>query len=194
MSSSMIEPGHAPPERPRVLLMGTALSLIPVLMAFAGLFGIYLHQRAAELAVSGDWLDDQIIPLTQPNMMAITWVFSAFTIQMAVWSLARRDRSMGLLGLLLTMVLGLAVLNQTSLLVSTMELDKATPVGILVPAIVYAHALMTLAGLVFILLVSFRVLAGQYLEHPEGVAAAALYWYVTGGVYSVIWFAIYVTK
>ena len=42
---------------------------------------------------------------------------------------------------------------------------------------------------------AFRTLGGQYSGRDrEGIAAAALFWYVTVAVYAVIWYTVFVTK
>ena len=49
--------------------------------------------------------------------------------------------------------------------------------------------------MVFIVVVAFRTLAGQYSSRDrEGVVAAALFWHVTVALYLVIWYAVYITK
>jgi heme/copper-type cytochrome/quinol oxidase subunit 3 len=51
------------------------------------------------------------------------------------------------------------------------------------------------AGVIFIALMAFRTLGGQYSGRDrEGIVAALIYWYVTVAVYAVIWYTIFVTK
>ena len=48
---------------------------------------------------------------------------------------------------------------------------------------------------IFVALMAFRALAGQESRRQHDViSAAALFWYTTVVVYSVIWLAVYVTK
>ena len=61
-------PPAAAPARPRVLLVGTALTAAGVVMAFTGLIGLYLAERASALADGGTWLPEgATIPLTPGN-------------------------------------------------------------------------------------------------------------------------------
>ena len=54
---------------------------------------------------------------------------------------------------------------------------------------------MTAAALIFIALMTLRSLGGQFTgPDAEGLSAAALYWYVTVAVYSVIWYAVLIVK
>ena len=65
----------APPAKPRLLLIGTALVSLAVTMGFAGLVGFYLSSRAEVLRTGERWLPKGVdIPLTQPNMMMVTLV------------------------------------------------------------------------------------------------------------------------
>ena len=43
------QPPPAPPARPRVLLIGTGFTLAGIVLAFAGLIGLYVGRRAAAL-------------------------------------------------------------------------------------------------------------------------------------------------
>jgi hypothetical protein len=54
---------------------------------------------------------------------------------------------------------------------------------------------MVAGGLLFALVMGFHALGGQ-LTGPDadGMNAAALFWYVTIAVYSVIWYAVFITK
>ena len=51
------------------------------------------------------------------------------------------------------------------------------------------------AAVVFLLLMAFRALAGQYSSRQaDGIVAASIFWYATVAVYTVIYFGIYVAK
>ena len=57
------------------------------------------------------------------------------------------------------------------------------------------HLAMAGAGMVFVGLMAFRALGGQYSGRDrEGIVAAAMYWHVTVLVFAVIWLTIFVTK
>ena len=49
--------------------------------------------------------------------------------------------------------------------------------------------------MVFVALMAFRTLGGQYSgRDSEGIAAAAIFWNASVAIYLVIWYAVYVTK
>lgn len=189
-------PPAAPPARPRVLLVGTALAAAAAGMAFAGMLGVYLSQRAAVLSQGGTWLPDGTnLPLTPSNIAMVTMLLSGITMWWAVDAVGRNDRQSAYLALGLTIFFGAAVINATSFLYSQMQLTVDTEPGLLIYAITGAHLAMILIGMVYAAVMTFRTLGGEYHGRDrEGLVAAALFWYATIAVFSVIWYAIYITK
>jgi heme/copper-type cytochrome/quinol oxidase subunit 3 len=54
---------------------------------------------------------------------------------------------------------------------------------------------MTGVGMLYLAVMAFRSVGGQLTGRAaEGVSAAALYWFVTVGVYAVVWYTITITK
>lgn len=195
-SSALALPPAAPPARPRVLLLGTAMASAATFMAFAWLIGLYVSERSAVVSNGGTWLPEgTTIPLTPGNMAFATMLISGVSIWWAVESVGRNDRQMAYLALALTMLLGVAVINATSFLYSQMDLPVATTQGALIFTITGAHIAMIGIGMVYMAVMVFRTLGGEYSGRDrEGIVAAALFWYVTIAVHAVIWYAIYVVK
>jgi heme/copper-type cytochrome/quinol oxidase subunit 3 len=189
-------PPAAEVPRPRTLFVGTAFATTACLMYFAGLFGVYFQQRAATLAEGNAWLPKGTIPLPPGSMMMVTMVMSAITMQWAVYAIARDDRHRAYLALGLTALFGVAVINQTVYLYTQMHLHIAETIpAVLIYVITGSHLVMLVAALVFVGLMSFRALAGQYSSRQaDGIASAALFWHATVVVYAVIYYAIYITK
>ncbi|CAN5185705.1 hypothetical protein BH18ACT4_BH18ACT4_01540 [soil metagenome] len=192
-------PALAPPPapaRPRVLMVGTAFAAAAAVMVFAGMIALYVSTRAASIAENGSWLpEDATVSLSPANMGLLTLFMSAVTMQWALYSIANDDRRSTYLALGVTVVLGVAFVNLMAFYFAQMGLPVADPAGVLVFAIAGAHLAMVGAGLVFIGLMTFRTLGGQYSARDrEGLDAAALFWYATVAVYAVIWFAVFVTK
>jgi heme/copper-type cytochrome/quinol oxidase subunit 3 len=178
--------------RRRELLFGTAFGTAGVVMALVTLVGTYIATRDAAGAA---WLAENDIPLTQPNMQLVTMGMSAVSMQWAVWAIARDDRYHTYMALGVTLLLGVAFVNQTTFLFSFAGITLSQPEGPLFYAVTAGHLAMVVAGIVFILLMSFRALGGQFSSRqPDGIAAAALFWYACIGLYALIWFAVYVQK
>lgn len=178
--------------RRRELLFGTAFATAGVAMVLVTLIGNYI---AARDAAGLEWLVENNIPLTQPNMMLLTLGMSLVTMHWAVWSVNQDDRYHTYLALGVTLLLGIAFVNQTTFLFNQAEVTMTQPEGPLFYAVTGGHLAMTLGGLFFLLLMGLRTLGGQFSSrHPDGISAAALYWYACVGLYAVLWFAVYVQK
>lgn len=191
-------PPIAPPARPRVLLIGTALACAGIGMAFAGLLGLYAEERAAVVRDGGTWLPKAVvIDLTPFNVALVGLGISLVVLHWAVYAITNHDRPRAYLALGLAALLGAAYINSVAFSYTQMgfTVDDPSGVGILVYAITGLHLAMAGAGVIFIALMAFRTLGGQYSGRDrEGIVAALIYWYVTVAVYAVIWFTIFVTK
>lgn len=178
--------------RRRELLFGTAFATAGVSMVVITLVGSYLVTRSA---TGASWLVNNQIPLTQPNMQLITLGMSAVTMQWAVWSIARDDRYHSYMALGVTILLGLAFVNQTTFLYKMAAISIDQTEGPLFYAVTGSHLAMMIGALVFMILMGFRTLAGQYSSRlPDGIGAAAIVWYAGIALYALIWFAVYVQK
>ena len=195
-SSALALPPVAPPARPRVLLIGTALAAGASFMGIISLVGVYLSERSAVIATGESWLPNgSTIPLTPGTVAFGTMLLSAITMWWAVDAVGKNDRQMAYLALGLTIVFGLAVINLTSFLYTQAALPVSTMPGLLIYVVTGAHLVMIAAGLVFAAVMTLRTLGGEYEGRSrEGLTAAALFWYVTIAAHAVIWLAIYVTK
>ncbi|MFN7149429.1 MAG: cytochrome c oxidase subunit 3 [Microthrixaceae bacterium] len=178
--------------RRRELLFGTAFATGGVAMGIITLIGAYLATRDATGAA---WLSTNEIPLTQPNMQLVTLGMSVITMQWAVWSINRDDRYHTYLALGTTLLLGVAFVNQTSFLYNMAGVAMVSAEGPLFYGVTAGHLAMVVAGLIFMALMGFRTLGGQFSSRqPDGISAAAIFWYAAVALYAVIWFAVYVQK
>lgn len=197
----------ATPARPRLLVTATALASAAVVMMFAGLLGAYVSFRADVITAGETWLPSGVvIPLTQPNMMMITMVFSAVIMVWALYSIKNDDRPNTYIALGLCLIFGIAYISQTAFLLNLMEMPLAVDFAagdeidtLLRPPLFYAiigsHVVMVLAAMIYLVVMGFRTLGGQYsAKDVEGLYAAGFFWFVTVGVYLVIWYTIYITK
>lgn len=182
----------APLPRRRELIFGSAFATAGVVMVMATLIGAYL---AARHGAAGQWFTQNPIPLTQPNMQLLTLAMSVVTMQWAVYAIARDDRPHTYLALGVTLLLGAAFVNQTSFLYHQAAVTMAQPEGPLFYAVTGTHLAMVLAAMLFVVLMAFRALGGNFSSRqPDGIAAAAVLWDAAVAVYAVIWFAVYILK
>lgn len=189
-------PPVAPPARPRVLLVGTALAAGAIVMGFTGIIGYYLSERASVLAQGGTWLPEGTsIPLTPGNMAMATLLISAVTMWWAVDAVGRNDRPSAYLALGLTLLFGFAVINAVSFLYTQMGLAVSTLPGLLIYTVTGAHIAFLLGAMAYAAVMTLRTLGGEYHGRDrEGLVAAAMFWYANIAVFAVIWYAIFVTK
>ncbi len=185
------------PNRPRLLLLGTGLVCASVLVGYGGLVGYYLSERSAVLAAGQPWLPSGVkIPLTQPNFMMLTLVFSAITVFWAVAAIRANDRASTLIAFALTLMFGFAQIAQTGFLLSLMDMAAAdSPRAVLIYALIGTQ--LALIGLAMgdVVITAFRTLGRGYsVKDYEGVLSAAVFWTMTVGVYSALWYAVYITK
>lgn len=184
------------PARPRLTSIASGFAGGVTAMFFAGLIGFYLTQRAATLGAGQEWLAGSEIPLTQPNVMLFGLLMSVVTMQWAYYSIVRDDRQNAYVALGLTLLFAIAYVNAQAYLYTRMQLVIADSFdAVLVYTITGAHLAITAGAMVYLAVVTFRALGGRYSPtQSDGVAGAAIYWYVVVGIYAVIWYAIYVVK
>ncbi|MGH1502508.1 MAG: cytochrome c oxidase subunit 3 [Acidimicrobiales bacterium] len=187
------------PARPRLLLIATALTSVAIAMGFAGLLGIYIETRAEVIQTGERWLPGStVIPLTQPNMMAITLLLAGYVIAWAVSSIRNDDQGNTNVALGLTLMLGFAYLAQSAYLMTIMELPAAGDTlarPTLLYALVAAHMILVVAAMAFVAGTFFRTVGGNYSSRDvEGLYALAFFWGVTIVLYLAVWYAIYITK
>ncbi len=190
---------HAPPRRPRVVLIGTAFAAAGSVAVFVGVLAVYFSVRAQVVADGTAWLPTgSEIPLSPGNMSMFTLAMSLITIQWAVHAAANRDRGHAYTALGVTVLFGLAHITQMAFLWTQWNLPlngESTVQAVLLFTVIGLQVAMTGVALVFIALMTLRSLGGQFTgPDAEGLSAAALYWYVTVAVYSVIWYAILIVK
>lgn len=191
MTTATALPAPLQPRR-RELIFGSAFAAAGAVAVMATLIGYYL---AARNAGGADWLATNTVPLTQPNMQALTLGMSMVTMQWAVHSIVRDDRPHTFLALGVTLLLGAAFVNQSFFLFKQAGVKLDQPEGPLFYAVTAGSLAMVVAGMIFIALMAFRALGGQFSSRqPDGIAAAAVFWYASCAVYAVVWVAVYIMK
>ena len=186
----------APPVRPSTLMVGTTLATGAVVMFFAGLFAVYFSMRADTMAWGSEWFPEGAIQLSPGGMNMATLAVATVTMAWAVRSVAGNDRIHAYLALAVTAVMGIAMINQTVFYFNDIGLpiDYSTSTTLLF-TIVGAHLVMVGIGVLWVGLLLLRALGGQDTSrHRDLVSAAALYWYATVAVYTVMWVGIYIAK
>ncbi len=204
-ASTAAAPSLPPPNtpiRPGISLAGTALACFGVALFFGGLIGVYLSTRATTRSQTGNWFPgDSTIDLAQPNVMALTLIMASFTIAWSAYAIGIDDRRNTYLSLGITMVLGVAYINQAFYMLDKTGLalnvdgGGAHPSAVLLNVVGVSHIALVAVALIFALLVTIRAFGGGYSSQDrEGVRSVALFFHVTVAIYMVIWYSVYITK
>ncbi|MCP4226717.1 MAG: hypothetical protein GY773_25535 [Actinomycetia bacterium] len=185
------------PARPRLLLLATSLVCTSILVGYGSLVGYYLSERATVVAAGQAWLPSGVtIPLTQPNFMMLTLTFSVISILWAVSAIRANDRANALIAFALTLMFGFAQIAQTGFLLSLMGMVAAdSPRAVLIYTMIGIQLVLIGLALGYVAVMALRTLGGGYSPKDyEGVLSAAVFWTMTVGVYSALWYAVYITK
>ena len=187
----------APPARPRVLLVGTALAAGSAAMVILTLIALYARLRSDVIASGEVWLPEGTnLQLTPGGMAMATLTLSLVTVAWIVQALRNDDRGHALMAFAITLVLGAAYINVAAYGWQQIGLGiTSSPQALLIYTITGLHVAMAGVGMLFLAVMGFKAVGGQLTGRAaEGVTAAALYWFVTVGVYAVVWYTITITK
>lgn len=182
--------------RPRTLLVGTVFAIVACGMFFAGAFGVYLKQRNDVVTSGGEWLKKNQISLVPGGMMMVTAAMSVITMAWAVQAIRNDDRKNAYIALGITLLFGVANINQQVFYYNDMKLTVKDHVAdLLIYVITGAQVAMLIGAMVFVALAAFRALAGQYTSRQsDGIQAAFYFWTATMVIYTLVYYGIYVTK
>ena len=97
-----------------------------------------------------------------------------------------------------SILMGAMVLVQHGWQLSQMNLvadEGPTTAATLIYTIVGSYMVAFVIGMIFVALMGFRALAGQYSSRQtDGIVAASLYWYSLVFIYFIIWIAVFIAK
>ena len=186
----------APLNRPRTLMVGTAFITSAALMFFGCLFSIYFSIRSDTLAWGMEWFPENAISLVPGGMNMATLTISVATMGWSVYAVKNDDRIHAYLALILTALMGVAMINQTVFYYMDIGLPiDHSEAALLLYVITGAHLVMVGVGVFWLGLLLLRAFGGQDTSrHRDLVSAASLYWYAMVFIYIFIWLFIYIGK
>ncbi|MFM8507487.1 MAG: hypothetical protein ACKOBR_07340 [Actinomycetota bacterium] len=192
-----------PARRTSTVFVATAFVAAAAASLMGGMLALWLDFRAKAptriasdgVSVIKDWLKKDIaIPEVAATTMMFTFVIVCVMAQWAVYAGRRGDKSHTTLALAVTMFTGLALLNVQVALWMQMDIvlrdDAYQTMFYTVTGMMFA---IIASAVVYSLVAMFRVLAGRTGDH-DVLAAHALYWYATFGIFTAVWFVVYVQK
>lgn len=188
------EGGNGFGPRPRQLpisngVLGMGILLCSLTMLFSGLMSAYVVLRS----IAGSNWPPAGVPVLPSGLWGSTLILLASSVTLG-WgqrAVRRNEGSATRWALVLTTLLGLAFLGFQTYLwreVFLAGLTQGSQYGGLFFTLTGIHAAHVIGGIVVLVWVSLRSLAGRYsAKQHEGITLAAMYWHFLG----VIWIALF---
>ena len=175
------------PGKPRrgTTTIGTMLFITADAMVLAAMVAVYFAIKEGSSA----WPPTKVEVGTYiPTIITITAVMSACSVQWGVYAARRNDGRNAAMALILTIFLGLSVVNLEwlSFVRSGFGFNDHT-YGTLYDLLIGFHLFHLIAAIVIVLLLAFRVLAGHFtVDRHDALRAGAVFWQYT----NVVWFVV----
>jgi len=173
---------------------------VALMIGMGSLLSLYVRTRAEWIAAGeGPWLPRGVkIPLTQPNMIAVTMTLSLITVLWSVSAMRNDDRPNTYIAIGISLLFGFAYLAQTAYLLTIMDMPIGGDPGARPPlfyAVIGTHMVIMLAAMAYLAGMGLRSLGGNYSSRDvEGLQGAALFWFVSVALYFAVWYTIYIVK
>jgi heme/copper-type cytochrome/quinol oxidase subunit 3 len=192
-----------PARRTSTVFVATAFVAAAVASLMGGMLAVWLDFRAKAptrtasdgVSIIKDWLKKDIaIPEVAATTMMFTFVVVCVMAQWAVYAGRRNDKSHTTLALAVTLFTGLALLNvQVALWMQIDIVLRDDAYQTMFYAVTGTMFAIIASAVVYSLVAMFRVLAGRTGDR-DVLAGHALYWYATFGIFTAVWFVVYVQK
>jgi cytochrome c oxidase subunit 3 len=175
------------PGKPRrgTTTIGTMLFITADAMVLAAMVAVYFAIKEGSSA----WPPTKVEVGTYiPTIITITAVMSACSVQWGVYAARRNDGRNAAMALILTIFLGLSIVNLEwlSFVRSGFGFNDHT-YGTLYDLLIGFHLFHLIAAIVIVLLLAFRVLAGHFtVDRHDALRAGAVFWQYT----NVVWFVV----
>lgn len=192
-----------PARRTSTVIVATAFASAAAAALMASMLAIWLDFRAkapTRVASDGvslikDWLKKDIaIPEVAATTMMFTFLIVCVMAQWAVHAGRRGDKSHTTLALAVSLFAGLALLNAQVALWMQMDIvlrdDAYQTMFYTITGVMFA---LIASAVIYSLVAMFRVLAGRTNDH-DVLTGHAIYWYATYGIFTALWFVVYVQK
>jgi cytochrome c oxidase subunit 3 len=184
-------------------MLGFILFLASEVMFFGGLFAAYfivradaaewppVHLLTPEQVAAGVRLESEF---WLPFIATIILIISSVTIQIAVFSIRRGNRSGLIQWTFVSMVLGIVFLVMQAYDYSILPFGiNDTIYGTTFYTLTGFHGLHVVGGVIFMGIILARSLAGQFTAaNHEGVEACSFYWHFVDVVWIVMFTTLYI--
>lgn len=181
------------PHRRNVNLVGTVLAIAAGTMLVGALLGSYFAARATVNSQGATWVDPGVLPNVALAVTYASLLMSSFTIQWAVSAMKVNERRQAYVALGVTLLLGVAFVNGLSFVWAQMGHAAGDGAfGTHMYAVTVTHLLLVIAAHLFVVVMGFRVLGGQFgPRNLEFVVSAAAFWHFTVAAGAVIYWSLW---
>ncbi len=180
----------SPPSIPGATVLGMALILAADLMLLGTLLAVFFSLKggAASWPPKGVKLDIYL-----PMVVTITAAMSAISMGWAVFAVRRHDVGNAIAAMVLTIVFGLAMANLQWYSMTKAPFGVANhSYGTMYTLLINYHLVHLLIGIVMIVVVGCRTLAGHFgRERSEPVRAVAMFWQYGNIAWAIIAVAVF---
>ncbi len=189
-------------------MLGFILFAASEVMFFGGLFAAYFIARAdapqwppvdilEQLKVAGQASSDHAkleLEFVLPLIATIVLIISSVTMQMAVWSIQKGNRSGLIRWLIISFVLGAVFLAMQMYDYSQLEFRaRDTVFGTTFFTLTGFHGAHVAGGAIFIFVMLMRSMGGQFsARHHEAVEACSFYWHFVDVVWIILFTILYI--
>ena len=183
-SAERVAPATAGPDTPTTSL-GTLLLVGADAMLLAGIVAAYFGVKDGSAA----WPPKGVSVGTYiPTVVTITAVMAAFSVQWGLYATRRNDQRNAVIGMGMTVFLGLAMANAEWLAFTRADFGvSAHSYGTFYYLLIGFHLVHVLAATVLLLLVAGRALVGHFSrDRHEPVRAVAIFFQYTNAVWFVV--------
>ncbi|MGH7903633.1 MAG: cytochrome c oxidase subunit 3 [Candidatus Dormibacteraceae bacterium] len=174
-------------------MMGMFIFLASEVMFFGSLFAMYFYMYGSHL----NWPPSgtravEVFPL--PTINTVVLITSGVTMHISHTAIQRGNRRRYMIWLLVTIILGAAFECGQALEFTTANFNlTSNQFSSAFFTMTGFHGLHVFGGLVFLCLVLFRSVRGQFnQEHHVGVAACAIYWHFVDLVWVFLFTILYI--
>ena len=183
-SAERVAPATAGPDTPTTSL-GTLLIVAADAMVLAGILAAYFGVKDG----SASWPPTDVSVGTYiPTIVTITAVMACFSVQWGLYATRRNDQRNAVIGMGMTVFLGLAMANAEWLAFTRADFGvSAHAYGTFYYLLIGFHLVHVVAASVLLMLVAGRALTGQFSrDRHEPVRAVSIFFQYTNAVWFVV--------
>jgi cytochrome c oxidase subunit 3 len=183
-------------------MLGFILFLASEVMFFGGLFAAYFIARADSpvwppaLSAAQEARGVELkLELPLPLIATCVLILSSVTMQLAVWSIKRGDRSGLIRWLFISIVLGLTFLTAQMYDYSQLPFHSGDTIyGTTFYTLTGFHGAHVTGGVIFMTIMLVRAMGGQFsAQRHEAIEACSFYWHFVDIVWIILFTTLYFT-